>query len=63
MWQDKKISNFRYADDISLIAATETEMTDFLNLLKKVSESLVPKINYRKTELIIINRQNSATQR
>lgn len=55
----KRISNLRYADDTTLIATTENEMTKLLQRLEYESELHGLRINRQKTKIMIIGRWNS----
>lgn len=55
----KKISNLRYADDTTLVAANEEEMTALLRRVEMESLKLDLKINRQKTKIMVIDRSNS----
>ena len=50
------INNIRYADDTILIADSEEKLHGLLNVLNKVSETKILKINKSKAERMIISR-------
>lgn len=53
----KKISNLRYADDTTLIAASEDEMLELIWRLEHESELFGLRINNSKTKIMIIDKQ------
>lgn len=55
----KKINNLRYADDITLVAKDENEMTEILERVANESQALGLEINMEKTKLMIIDRNNT----
>ncbi len=55
----RKISNLRYADDTTLIAADEEEMAEMIDRVKTVSERLGLRINTAKTKVMVIDRAQS----
>ena len=46
------ISNFRYADDTTLMAESEEELKSFLMKLKEGSEKVGLKLNIQKTKIM-----------
>ncbi|VEN39858.1 unnamed protein product [Callosobruchus maculatus] len=53
-----KISNLRFADDTTLIAASQEELVDLLNNLEQRSAAHDLGINYNKTKVMIIDRDH-----
>ena len=53
-----KITNLRYADDTTLLAANETEMINLLTRMEEISLELGLKINHAKTKLMVVDRAN-----
>ncbi|XP_012544182.2 transposon TX1 uncharacterized 149 kDa protein [Bombyx mori] len=53
-----KLSNLRYADDTTLLAANESEMTALMSKLEKISLELGLAINRSKTKVMVIDRMN-----
>lgn len=51
-----KISNLRYADDTTLLAASEIEMSKFLDRMERISKDLGLAINRSKTKVMIVDR-------
>ena len=47
----RNISNLRYADDISLMAETQEELTSLLMKVKEESEKAGLKLNIQKTKI------------
>ena len=47
----RNIRNFRYADDITLMAESEEELKSFLMRVKKESEKAGLKLNIQKTKI------------
>lgn len=54
-----RVSNLRYADDTTLITATEAEMVELIQRLEIVSQEMGLKINQAKTKLMIIDRTDT----
>ncbi|KAL4083848.1 hypothetical protein QTP88_029164 [Uroleucon formosanum] len=52
----KKISNLRYADDTVLLAKTEMEMANLLELVEKFSNEAGLKLNRSKCSIIAVDR-------
>ena len=48
----RNISNFRYADDTTLMAESEEELKSLLMKVKKESEKVGLKLNIRKTKIM-----------
>jgi len=48
----RNINNFRYTDDISLMAGSEEELKNFLIKVKEGSEKVGLKLNIQKTKII-----------
>ena len=48
----RNISNFRYADDTTLMAESEEELKSFLMKVKEESENVGLKLNIQKTKII-----------
>ena len=46
------INNFRYADDTSLMAESEEELTSLLMKVKEESEKVAFKLNIQKTKIM-----------
>lgn len=55
----KKISNLRFADDTTLIAATEGELIELLRRVEYESNKVGLKINKNKTKIMIVDRFNT----
>lgn len=52
------ITNLRYADDTTLLAADEPEMSLFFSKMERISNSLGLSINRSKTKLMVVDRAN-----
>ncbi|VEN36404.1 unnamed protein product, partial [Callosobruchus maculatus] len=52
-----KISNLRFADDATLIAASQEELVALLNILEQHSAACLG-INYNKTKVMIVDREH-----
>ena len=48
----RNINNLRYADDTTLRAESEEELTSLLMKVKEESEKVVLKLNFQKTKII-----------
>ena len=48
----RNINNFRYADDITLMAESEEELKSLLMKVKEESEKIVLKLNIQKTKIM-----------
>ena len=48
----RNINNFRYADDITLMAESEEELKSFLMKVKEESEKVGLKLNIQKTKIM-----------
>ena len=48
----RNISNFRYADDITLMAESEEELQNLLVKVKEESEKVGLKLNIQKTKIM-----------
>ena len=48
----KKINNFRYADDTTLMAESEEELKSFVMKVKEESEKAGLKLNIQKTKIM-----------
>ena len=48
----RNINNFRYADDITLMAENEEELKSFLMKVKEESEKVGFKLNIQKTKIM-----------
>ena len=48
----KNINNFKYADNISLMAESEEELKSLLMKVKEESEKAVLKLNIKKTKIV-----------
>ena len=48
----RNVSNLRYADDTTLIAESEEELTSLLMKVKEESENVVLKLNIQKTKIM-----------
>ena len=55
----KKITNLRFADDTTLIAASEEEMLKLLNRVERESNKCGLRINADKTKIMIVDRSNA----
>ncbi|VEN63176.1 unnamed protein product [Callosobruchus maculatus] len=53
-----KISNLRFADDTTLIAASQEELVALLNILEQHSAAYGLGINYNKTKVMIVDREH-----
>ncbi|VEN45925.1 unnamed protein product, partial [Callosobruchus maculatus] len=53
-----KISNLRFADDTTLIAAPQEELVALLNILEQHSVVYGLGINYNKTKVRIVDREH-----
>lgn len=53
-----KISNLRFADDTTLIAASQGELLNLLNILEQHSAACGLSINYSKTKVMIVDREH-----
>ncbi|VEN37057.1 unnamed protein product, partial [Callosobruchus maculatus] len=53
-----KISNLRFADDTTRIAASQEELVALLNVLEQHSAAYGLGINYNKTKVIIVDREH-----
>ncbi|VEN51429.1 unnamed protein product, partial [Callosobruchus maculatus] len=53
-----KISNLRFADDTTLIAASQEELVTLLNVLEQHSAAYSLGINYNNTKVIIVDREH-----
>ncbi|VEN56446.1 unnamed protein product, partial [Callosobruchus maculatus] len=51
-------SNLRFADDTTLIAASQEELVALLNVLEQHSAAYGLGINYNKTKVIIVDREH-----
>lgn len=51
-----KITNLRYADDTTLLAANESEMVALLNRMEAISKDMGLSINRSKTKLMVVDR-------
>ena len=49
----KKINNFRYADDTTLMAESEEELKSFVMKVKEESEKAGLKLNLQKTKIMV----------
>lgn len=54
----KKINNLRYADDTTLIAKDNQEMSELIKRVEEESLSFGLKLNRQKTKLMVIDRTN-----
>lgn len=59
----KKINNLRYADDTTLVAKDENEMTEILERVASETQALGFEINMEKMKLMIIDRNNTMRMR
>ncbi|XP_012553302.2 LINE-1 reverse transcriptase homolog [Bombyx mori] len=55
----RKISNLRYADDITLVASGVSQMEELLGRVERVSLDFGLKINRNKTSVMIVDRANN----
>ncbi|VEN45210.1 unnamed protein product [Callosobruchus maculatus] len=53
-----KISNLRFADDTTLIAASQEELVALLNVLEQYSAAYGLGTNYNKTKVMIVDRKH-----
>ncbi|VEN38799.1 unnamed protein product, partial [Callosobruchus maculatus] len=53
-----KISNLRFADDTTLIAASQEELVALLNVLERHSAAYGLGINYNKTKVMLVDREH-----
>ncbi|CAH2244913.1 jg7867 [Pararge aegeria aegeria] len=51
-----KLTNLRYADDTTLLAASETEMTSLLDRMEQISNAMGLFINRSKTRAMVVDR-------
>ncbi|VEN53846.1 unnamed protein product, partial [Callosobruchus maculatus] len=51
-------SNLRFADDTTLIAASQEELVALLNILEQHSAAYVLGINYNETKVMIVDREH-----
>jgi hypothetical protein len=51
-----KITNLRYADDTTLFAANEAEMSELINRVEQVSQQIGLSINRAKTKVMVVDR-------
>ena len=49
----RNINNLRYADDITLMAESEEELTSLLMKVKEESEKVGLKLNIQKTKIMV----------
>ncbi|VEN43915.1 unnamed protein product, partial [Callosobruchus maculatus] len=56
----RKISNVRFADDTTLIAASQEELVALLNILEQHSASYGLGINYNKSKVMIVDREHDS---
>ena len=54
--EEGKISNPRRANDTTLIASDEEEMTKLVNLMKIASEKLGPRNDASKTKVMVVDQ-------
>lgn len=54
-----KLSNLRYADDTTLLAADEAEMCILLERMERISNDMGLSINRHKTKIMVIDRTNT----
>lgn len=59
----RKISNLRYADDTMLLAKTEMEIANLLELVEKSSNEAGLKLNRSKSSIIAIDRTRTLPPR
>lgn len=55
----EKISNFRFADDPILLAASQDKLFTLVTNLEKTSALFGLDINYSKTNVIIVDREHN----
>ncbi|VEN44608.1 unnamed protein product, partial [Callosobruchus maculatus] len=53
-----KISNLRFADDTTFIAASQEELVALLNILEQHSPAYGLGINYNKAKVMIVDREH-----
>ncbi|VEN50207.1 unnamed protein product, partial [Callosobruchus maculatus] len=53
-----KISNIRFADNTTLIAASQKELVTPLNILEQHSAAYGLGVNYNKTKVMIVDREH-----
>ncbi|KAJ8724798.1 hypothetical protein PYW07_015756 [Mythimna separata] len=51
-----KITNLRYADDTTLLAANESEMVALLDRMERISEEMGLSVNRSKTKVMVVDR-------
>ncbi|XP_062527082.1 uncharacterized protein LOC134199679 [Bombyx mori] len=51
-----KITNLRYADDTTLLAANESEMVALLDRMERISKEMGLSINKSKTKVMVVDR-------
>lgn len=54
-----KLTNLRYADDTTLLAASESEMVELLARMERISMELGLQINHAKTKLMVVDRAHN----
>lgn len=54
----RKLCNLRYADDTTLLATTEEELTELVNRVEEASNEVGLQINREKTKIMIVDRPN-----
>ncbi|CAH2228348.1 jg2704 [Pararge aegeria aegeria] len=57
-----KLTNLRHADDTSLLAASETEMTSLLDRMEQISNAMGLFINRSKTKAMLPARSATIVQ-
>lgn len=55
----RKISNLRYADDTTIIASSEEELTELFQKIEDISKDVGLQINKNKTKVMIVDRRNN----
>ncbi|VEN44567.1 unnamed protein product, partial [Callosobruchus maculatus] len=55
-----KISNLRFADDTTLIAASQKELVALLNILEQYSAAYGLGVNYNKAKVMIVDREHDS---
>ena len=56
----KKLSNLRYADDTTLLAESEEELIQLIEIIKRISKEAGLRINRAKTKVMVVNRAKTA---
>ena len=57
-----KLNNIRYADDTVLVASSEGELQDLINVLSRESEEYGLSVNTKKTKCMVISKQKAGPE-